>query len=263
MTTLNIGQAHQYNKRLEAEENEKDNPYWRLLDLDLKNATVRPIDLTEAKYLIEKYEYLGCVAAVNWYQFGLFFKDLSGKEVIGGAVIFGPEYAENSGVYDKYGYTGKLILLSRGVCLHWCPKNSNSFLVMNAINQLPDKYEVVTATADPDAGEIGTIYQACNWSYVGQMRKNKTRKNFVIKTKDNPEGKKFGTRAIRSKYGSMIYEKVLEGAKNEHGDNFINVEVINVHAKHRYFWFRGGKKTKFKNKRAIENLIKPYPKRKN
>jgi hypothetical protein len=133
---------------------------------------VKPIERKLAKQIIEEYEYLGNLSAINFFYFGLFFSDNEGNEICGGAVVFGQEYTENLGVWDKYDFTGKIILLNRGVCLHWTPKNSASFLIMKAIKMLPKKYEVITATVDPMAGEIGTIYQSCNWYYVGSMRDN-------------------------------------------------------------------------------------------
>jgi hypothetical protein len=34
---------------------------------------------------------------------------------------------------------------------------------------LPERYQIVTATVDAAAGEIGIIYQACGFDYVGVM----------------------------------------------------------------------------------------------
>lgn len=259
-TTLDVGHAHQYVRRLqkcieEQTATDKENWYWNDIDLSLENAIVEPVDLAFAKHYIEEYEYLGCLAAVNWYQFGIFFKDSKGGTYCGGVVVFGQEYAENTGVWDKYGYTGKIILLNRGVCLHWTPKNTNSYLITEAIKQLPEKYQVITATVDFDAGEIGTIYQACNWHYVGAMRKNKSRLNVII------NGKKYGSRSIRQRYGTMAQDRLPAIVKEKLGED-ATVEFVTVHAKHRYFYFRGSKWDKKNHKRAIENLIKPYPKRK-
>lgn len=252
---MEVGTAHQYNRRLEKQIEEKDFPYWEGYDLDLQNAEVRPVELSLAKEIIEEYEYLGCIAAVNWYQYGVFFKHReSNKDICGGVVIFGQEYAENRGVWDKFGFTGKIILLNRGVCLHWTPKNTNSFLIMEAIKQLPQKYEVITCTIDPDAGEIGTIYQACNFHYVGAMRKNKVRVNVII------NGKKYGSRSVRQTYGTMAKNKLEPLVKAKLGED-ATVEFVNVHAKHRYFYFRGSKLTKRNHRNAIKDLIKPYPKR--
>lgn len=255
MSKIKVGVAHQYLRRVEKEIEENSNPYWNDLNLDLKSTEVRPIDLLFAKKIIEEYEYLGCIAAVNWYQFGIFFKDTkTGEEVCGGVVIYGQEYAENQGVWDKYGYTGKIILLNRGVCLHWTPRNTNSKLIMESIKMLPEKYEVITCTTDPDAGEIGTIYQACNFHYVGAMRKNKIRLNVII------NGKKYGSRSMRQKYGTMAQDKLPALVREKLGEN-TTIEFVNVHAKHRYFYFNGNKRTQRNNLKGIKDIIKPYPKR--
>jgi hypothetical protein len=247
--------AHQYVRRVEKEIEEQINPYWEGLDLNLENAIVKPVPLVFAKSIIEEYEYLGCVAAINWYQYGIWFvRPEDGFEICGGVVIFGQEYAENTGVWNKYDYTGKIILLNRGVCLHWTPKNTNSHLIMEAIKLLPKKYEVITATVDPDAGEIGTIYQACNWHYVGALRKQKSRTNVII------NGKKYGSRSIRQRYGTMAKDKLPALVKGILGED-ATIEFVTVHAKHRYFYFRGNKAIKRIHKRAMAEHIKPYPKR--
>ncbi len=257
MSKLNINTAHQYLRRVEKQIEEQENPYWKNLDLDLKRVTIKPVSLSYAKEIIEEYEYLGCIAAVNWYQYGIFFKDMEdGEEICGGVVVYGQEYAENRGVWDKYGYTGKIILLNRGVCLHWTPKNTNSKLIMESMKMLPEKYEVITCTIDPDAGEIGTIYQACNFNYVGAMRKNKKRTNFII------NGKKYGSRSVRQTYGTMAKDKLPELVKAKLGED-ATLEFVQVHAKHRYFYFRGTKVTRKIHKKALESIIKEYPKRNN
>ena len=134
------------NDRLAAEANGR-------LDLSLARSEVRAIDIAAARSIIEQYEPM---PAVVLYAFGLFF-----DSVIGGAVVYSPEYAENLGRWDRYGFTGRIILLSRGACLHWTPKNSASRLVRGSMRLLAAQYEVVTATVDATLGEAGTIYQAC------------------------------------------------------------------------------------------------------
>ena len=98
--------------------------------------------------------------------FGIFFDGH-----LGGAVVYGPEYGENLGVWDRYGFTGKIIALKRGACLHWAHPHAASKLIRRSMDLLPERYEVVTATVDAAAGEIGTIYQACGFHYVGVMSK--------------------------------------------------------------------------------------------
>ena len=122
--------------------------YWRDIDLDLKKTVVKEVNVITAKNIIEEYEWLGCMPAISWYCFGIYFGDFCG-----GVVVFSPEYIENLGRWDKYDYTNKIILLSRGVCLHWTPINTNSKLIMAAIKMLPKKYKVITALTDHLAGE--------------------------------------------------------------------------------------------------------------
>jgi hypothetical protein len=250
---LDIGTAHQKIIRDERAITDKNNlfgSYWDNIDTSLKKSIVKPIDVNTAKAMVEEYEWLGCMPAITWYCFGIYFDG-----ICGGVVVFSPEYIENLGRWDKYNYTGKIILLSRGVCLHWTPMNTNSKLIMAAIKMLPPKYKIITATTDHLAGEIGTIYQACNFHYVGSMRdanpnvssKNGDRDGWII------DGKLYGSRSLRLKYG----DTKMETLRKYHKD----VKKVKQNSKHRYFYFVGNKAECKYHKKQIEHLIKPYPKR--
>jgi len=250
---MKVGTAHQKIIRDQKAEQDLHNlfgNYWDAIDKDLSKAVVKPIDFNTAKRIVEEYEWLGCMPSVSLFYFGIYFDN-----VCGGCVVFSPEYIENLGHWDKYDYTGKIILLSRGVCLHWTPVNTNSKLIMSAIKMLPKNYEVITATTDHLAGEIGTIYQACNFYYVGSMRdanpnvrsKNGDRQGWLI------NGKLYGARTLRQKYGDTKMETLLKFNRK--------VEKVKQNSKHRYFLFRGSKKTQAYLKSKIAHLIKPYPKR--
>ena len=243
------GEAWQYKMRKEYAERESNFPYWERYDISIASSVVREIDFVTAKSVIEKYEWLGCMPVCVKKCYGMFFpsKADGGGWLLGGVTVFSQEYAENTGVWDKYGYTGKIILLSRGVNMHFCPKNSNSHLIMESIKMLPPQYEVVTCTVDELAGEVGTIYQSCNFDYVGVMRKGKERVGCVI------DGKLYGSRAIRQKFGTIKKEDVLKLCPT--------AKFVKQKSKGRYFYFRGDKRTKRLNEDAIRHLIKPYPKR--
>ena len=175
-----VGEAWQYKMRQSFATKEEKDKYWQRYDLSVSKSIVKEITYSEAKAVIEKYEWLGCMPVCVRHCYGLFFPSLSDEDdwLLGGVTVFSQEYAENQGVWDKYGYTGKIILLARGVNLHFCPKNANSHLIMESIKLLPEQYKVVTCTVDNLAGEVGTIYQACNFDYVGVMRKGKERTGF-------------------------------------------------------------------------------------
>jgi hypothetical protein len=235
--------------------------WWQGIDVDIRRADVRLVSYETAKAIIEKYEWLECMPAVVWYSYGIFFDGCCA-----GVVCYGPEYSENLGKvaretgrkcadWSKYGFEGKLILLSRGACTHWAHPHSASKLIRESMSLLPPQYEVVTATCDPAAGEIGTIYQACGFEYVGSMRDNRdtVKSRFMDRDAWLIDGKIVGSRSIRQRCGST---KAGDIAKV-----FPNAKKIKQHSKHRYFAFRGPPATKKRNRRAIEHLFQKYPKR--
>ncbi len=179
--------------------------WWSGLDTDISKSTVKEIDRKLCENVILEYEWLGCMPAVVWHCYGIFF-----GQFCGGVVCYGPEYSENLGIqareagrkcadWSKYGYEGKMILLSRGACVHWAHPHSGSRLIRRSMDLLPSKYEVVTATVDEAAGEIGTIYQACGFHYVGSMRDANANVNSRFMDRDAwmIDGKIVGSRSIR------------------------------------------------------------------
>ena len=236
-------QAYQYKKRLEKQENAKF-PFWKDYELDISVSTIEPIEFKDAKRIIEEYEYLGGLSAMNQYMFGLYFPHkTNGNKLLSGAIVFSNDYAQNTGVWDRF--IGETLLLNRGACAFWCPKGSNSHFIMSAIKQLPEKYRVITATVDEDAGEIGTIYQACNFYYVGVMRKNKQRISVII------DGKKYSSLSARKKFGTIGMAKLKA--------MFPDCEFVFGKSKARYFYFRGSKREKKYNLKQITTM--EYPKR--
>lgn len=244
-----IGEAWQYKRRKEATKEEEGSKYWQDLDLNLNNTTIRLITISEAKPIIEKYEWLGKLSAINKYAYGIYFKDnKTNKEVCGGVLIFGSEYSENLGVWDKYDFTDKILLLNRGVCLHWTPKNTASYFIMKTIKILPKKYEIITCTVDHTAGEVGTIYQACNFIYVGAMGRP-DRFRFAVEI----DGNLYGSRAMRVKVGSQKKADILA--------KYPNAKFIKQKSKHRYFYFNCDRRYKKYYLNKIKHLVVPYKKR--
>ena len=251
---LPIGKAHQRIIREQKSNDELNNneiPVWKTINTDISNAIVKPITRDLAKKIVEEYEWLGCMPAISMYHFGIFYDD-----VCAGVTVFGKEYSENLGHWDKYNFTGRMLLLARGVCVHWAHPHSGSKLITDSIKLLPKEYDVITATIDPAAGEIGTIYQACNFYYVGSMRES----NPNVKDKGGKNrfaviinGKIYGSRAMRAKVGSQKKSEILK--------IFPDAQFVTQYNKHRYFYFRGSKSNKFFLKKQVEHLIKPYPKR--
>ena len=219
---------------------------------DISIAVVKQVSIKTAKIIIEEYEWLGKLSAVNFYAYGIFFPDIYGNEHCGGVVVYGQEYIENLGKWDSYGYTGKIILLNRGACVHWAHPHSASKLIRTSMKMLPDKYKVVTAMVDHLAGEIGTIYQACGFDYIGSMCDNKPQSKTSINVW-MANGKRYTFRGLRQIYGTTNLTELKKYLPD--------IVKIPQNTKHRYFAFRGTKKEQKELRKAIAEYIKPYPKR--
>ena len=150
-------------RKLENSDSDLLGDWWSDINVDIKKAEIKEVPYLMAKKIIEDYEWLGCMPAVVWHSYGIFFDGYCA-----GVVCYSPEYSENLGKisrdkgvagadWNKYGFEGKMILLSRGACVHWAHPHSASKLIRQSMKMLPEKYEVVTATVDEAAGEIGTI----------------------------------------------------------------------------------------------------------
>jgi hypothetical protein len=203
------------------------------------SATVRPIPLSEARAIIEQHEYLGTMPAVARCAFGIFF-----GERLGGAVVYGDEYTENRGVWDRYGFTGRIIALLRGACLPWAHPRAASKLIRRSMALLPERFRVVTDTCCKAAGEIGTIYQAAGFAYLGQMYR--------------------GSRALIHYAGKIISERQAKRKFGTCGRRALAKLGIRAHLvprRSRYFAFRGDQREQDTLRAAIADRIRLYPKR--
>ena len=102
-------------------------------------------------------------------------------------------------------------LISRGACISWGPKHLGSWLVMKSIRWMVKntEFRIFSAYSDPEAKELGTIYQACNFIYLGQT--SGTPKQYYDNGYFN--GKKkgwFSDREFRKKSMFMKYAKLIE-----------------------------------------------------
>jgi len=244
--------AYQY--KIRQEKSLTENLEFDYTKLTLKDTEIKLIDKITAKNIIIEYEWLKTIPLVTNYHFGLYFK-INNKEYLGGVLIFSNDYAENTGVWKNYGFEDKILLLSRGVCLWWTPKNSASFFISKVCKWIKNntKYRIITATVDPSAGEIGTIYQSLNWYYVGLMcgnySNNKETKRFSVLI----NGKLRYSRSIRKEFGCMKKEVILE--------KYPDAKFINQYRKRRYFYFMNNKTKNKEYFNNIKHLILPYPKR--
>jgi len=117
----------------------------------------------EVKEFIEHHEWLGKLPNRPTHRFVARYKGrLAGTVIMATpntfSFLLGKEYKD------------KEKLISRGACISWSPKNLASWLIMQSINYMVKntEFRYFTAYSDPEAKELGTIYQACNFHYLGQ-----------------------------------------------------------------------------------------------
>jgi len=157
------------------------------VSLDLKTAVVRPITRAMAERVILRYEWLGTLPPVQRY-FGLFF----GPYLAGVTAVAVGNGTAGAFTAMQYGLERReLATLTRGACVHWAPPGTNSKLVswtVRLLRELEPGAKLLVAYADSEAGEIGTIYQASGWTFLGPGSR-------VIEYV-SPAGKVYNTRAL-------------------------------------------------------------------
>lgn len=116
------------------------------------------------KSFIERYEWLGNLSQYTTHWFGAYYK----SNILAGVILFNLPNAFSKMLGDDTPNLERLI--SRGASISWAPKNlASSFLMWNIKWMVRNTdYRLFTAYSDPVAKELGTIYQACNFYYLGQ-----------------------------------------------------------------------------------------------
>jgi len=229
----------------------------------------------KVRRFIEKYEWLGRMSQYPTHLFTARYKD-----VLGGVVImdmpttFSKLVGENTRKMER--------LISRGACASWTPKNLASSLIMWSIKWMVKntRYRIFSAYADPEARELGTIYQACNFYYLGQR--------FGSKTKyENEDGRIVSDRYFRSRsvYKRLAKKMRIHWSRSwQKGDRIIwdnipddiesrlrnaskeylqSCKKIKCPKKHKYVYVCGRTKGETRRLRKIfekENKIFDYPK---
>ena len=116
------------------------------------------------KEFITKHEWLGSMPRRPTHRFAATYK---GR--IAGVVVMATPNAFSPRLLGRENRDREK-LVSRGACISWSPKNLGSALVMYSVRWMAKNtpFRFFSAYSDTRAGEIGTIYQACNFLYLGQ-----------------------------------------------------------------------------------------------
>jgi hypothetical protein len=207
--------------------------------LDKTRAEVRQISLDDAEELIMKYEWLDTFGTKIFMAYGLFY---DGE--IGGAVAFSRPYTPQSANFiagKEYG--DRVCVLARGVCRPDMPNNSSSYLISNSLNQLwkDTDYRIVLAYADERAGEVGKVYQASNWMYIGATKKHAEFK--------------YDGRVMHGKSARAYCKRNNLPPPSYNGEEFAGFSP----PKHRYIQIIGDKREVREIKENLRVKPRPYP----
>jgi len=144
----------------------------------------------------------------------------------------------------------RTIALNRGACVHYAHQHAGSFLIPRALKLASEDFgwRVFIAYSDAEAGEIGTIYQACNWLYLGTGNGRGKQGHYRFRKKGTDEW--LSSRVIRRR-----------GLRQADLRNDPDWEVDVTKAKGRYVQFTGTKPERKAARKALRYEPQPYPKR--
>jgi hypothetical protein len=233
--------AHQFLMR--QREAERD-PRPAMTSLD--GCTVERIAMGDTKPIIMRYEWLGTTPSAPIAAYGL--RDPSGELI--GVTVFGHPNGTGSGNLCGREHRHLSICLQRGACVHWAPKNAASFLITRASRMAASEHgwRIFHAYADRAAGEIGTVYQACGWLYLGTNvgRGTRTRWRFF----NRREGRWYSERAL-------VARKLDMGALRRDPNWTAELQED----KGRYVHFEGSHRERRELRKALRYPLLDYPRR--
>ena len=156
----------------------------------------------EVKEFIERHEWLAKLPNRPTHRFTARLKK---NGTLAGTIIMATPNAF-SNLLGKEN-TDKEKLISRGACISWGPKNLGSWLIMSSLRWMVEntEFRYFTAYSDPEAKELGTIYQACNFTYLGQT--SGTAKQYLDPA--HPQKGWFSDREFRKKSKYQRYAQAI------------------------------------------------------
>ena len=214
------------------------------------------VDRDFARDIILRYEWLGTLNNVAVAYYGLV--DPLGTPL--GVSCFGLGSGTKSRDVCGDAWAKRTIILERGACVHFAHPHAGSFLTSAAVRMCAADfgYRVFLAYSDPAAGEIGTIYQACNWLYLGAS-------NGRPANSWRWEGRRIGTTA-------WINSRSLRNHARAEGYADTSLwwpvarasgawEFRRAYDRARYVTFQGTKAEKKEARAALRYPVQEYPKR--
>lgn len=127
---------------------------------------VQEIDAPRAKAMVMKYHYSGKVVPNSKLHLGVF----NSRGEICGVLSYGPPM-NGARTAKKISHSERMYELNRMVMRDEEPRNSES-MAISACNKWLKKntdVEYILSFSDGKEGNVGYIYQATNWKYLGHM----------------------------------------------------------------------------------------------
>jgi len=229
----------------------------------------------EVKGFIERHEWLGRISLYPTHIFTARYKGiLAGVVIIDMPSVFSKLLGDNTKKIER--------LISRGACISWSPKNLGSSLIMYAIKWMVKntQYRLFVAYSDVEAKELGTIYQACNFYYLG--KKSGAKKQYKIESGRWVSDRYFRARSVYKKLAiksGIVWEEnwqdgdsvlfsnmpisIAERIKKMSKDYLQSCESREIKPKHKYAYVLGVNNTETKQLRKeflLRNTVYQYPK---
>jgi hypothetical protein len=221
--------------------------------------TTKKLIWKDAKAFIERHEWLGKMSLYPTHIFTATYKGiLAGIVIMDMPNSFSKLLGEGTRKIER--------LISRGACVSWSPKNLASSLIMFGIHWAVKntRFRVFTAYSDSEAKEIGTIYQACNFTYLGKS--SGTKKQYKVKGTQNwISDRSFRARSFYRRYAknlgivwnpdwqsgdtiiwSQMPADIAQKLKDEAKKALAESEVREVAPKHKYMYILGRDKKETK-----------------
>lgn len=231
----------------------------------------------EAKNFILKHEWLGKMSLYPTHIFTARYNGiLAGVVVMDIPNAFSKLLGEDTRKIER--------LISRGACISWSPKNLASSLVSFSMKWIVKntRFRFFVAYSDTEAKELGTIYQACNFYYLGKTAG--ASKQFKIESGKWVSDRYFRTRSVYKrkakengivwdenwqKGDKMIWDNVPDETESKirqyARDYMYSLESKKIEKKHKYCYILGHDNRETKKLRRFfeeknKKIIKPYPK---
>jgi len=156
-------------KRLVSDMKESDITENQMLKMRTNNFTFEFVDklekikCQEIIEFIQKHEWLGKMPNRPTHRFTARFNGkLAGVIIMTTPNAFSKIVGEDTIKLEK--------LIARGACISWSPKNLGSWMITKSIKYmiLNTPFRVFSAYSDTEAMELGSIYQACSFIYLGK-----------------------------------------------------------------------------------------------